>query len=97
MSDLIPPTAHLPLPWIMGYDLEPLRTLESKRAFLDEATRGGWKLVFEHDPAVAAGRPVREGKDTVLQDVIAAPRAAEHPNAGTPMALAALTLPTGSP
>ena len=76
MSDLIPLTAHLPLPWIMGYDLEPLRTLESKRAFVDEATRGGWKLVFEHDPAVAAGRLVREGKDTVLQDVIAAPRAA---------------------
>ncbi len=30
-ADLIPTTAHLPLPWIMGYDLEPLRTLESKR------------------------------------------------------------------
>ncbi len=76
MSDLIPTTAHLPLPWIMGYDLEPLKTLESKRAFLDEATREGWKLVFEHDPAVAVGRLAREGKDTVLRDVIAAPKAA---------------------
>jgi glyoxylase-like metal-dependent hydrolase (beta-lactamase superfamily II) len=75
MSDLIPLTAHLPLPWIMGYDVEPLRTLESKRAFVDEAVRGGWKLVFEHDPAVAMGRLVREGKDTVLRDVIAAPTA----------------------
>jgi glyoxylase-like metal-dependent hydrolase (beta-lactamase superfamily II) len=79
MSDLIPLTAHLPLPWIMGYDLEPLRTLESKRAFVDEAVRGGWKLVFEHDPAVAAGRLVREGKDTVLRDVIAAPQRASAP------------------
>jgi glyoxylase-like metal-dependent hydrolase (beta-lactamase superfamily II) len=76
MSDLIPLTAHLPLPWIMGYDVEPLRTLESKRAFVDEAVREGWRLVFEHDPAVAVGRLVREGKDTVLHDVIAAPKAA---------------------
>jgi glyoxylase-like metal-dependent hydrolase (beta-lactamase superfamily II) len=76
VSDLIPLTAHLPLPWIMGYDLEPLRTLESKRALVDEAVREGWKLVFEHDPAVALGGLVREGKDTVLRDVIAAPRAA---------------------
>ena len=50
MADLIPTTAHLPLPWIMGYDLEPLRTLESKRALLADAVRGGWRLVFEHDP-----------------------------------------------
>jgi glyoxylase-like metal-dependent hydrolase (beta-lactamase superfamily II) len=79
MSDLIPTTAHLPLPWIMGYDVEPLRTLESKRAFLDEAVREGWKLVFEHDPAVAAGRVELEGKDTALRDVIAAPRLAGAP------------------
>lgn len=79
MSDLIPTTAHLPLPWIMGYDVEPLRTLESKRAFLDEAVREGWKLVFEHDPAVAAGRLEREGNDTALRDVIAAPRLAGAP------------------
>ena len=50
LADLIPTTAHLPLPWIMGYDLEPLRTLESKRALLRDAAAGGWRLVFEHDP-----------------------------------------------
>ena len=44
--------------------------------FLDEAVREGWRVVFEHDPAVASGRLVREGKDIVLRDVIAAPRAA---------------------
>jgi glyoxylase-like metal-dependent hydrolase (beta-lactamase superfamily II) len=77
MSDLIPLTAHLPLPWIMGYDVEPLRTLESKRAFVDEAVRDGWKLVFEHDPAVAVGRLVREGKDVVLRETIAAPAVAQ--------------------
>jgi glyoxylase-like metal-dependent hydrolase (beta-lactamase superfamily II) len=77
MSDLIPTTAHLPLPWIMGYDVEPLRTLESKRAFLDQAIREGWKLVFEHDPAVAAGRLTREGKDIQLTEVLQAPEPAQ--------------------
>ena len=77
MSDLIPTTAHLPLPWIMGYDLEPLRTLESKRAFLEQATGEGWTLVFEHDPAVAAGRLTREGKDIVLTEALPAPDPAQ--------------------
>jgi hypothetical protein len=75
MSDLIPTTAHLPLPWIMGYDLEPLRTLESKRSFLADAVREGWRIVFEHDPATAIGTPVMEGKDLVLQDIVPAPTA----------------------
>ncbi len=69
VGDLFPTTAHLPLPWIMGYDLEPLRTLESKRTILEEAVAGGWRLIFEHDPRVAMGTPVREGKGVVLRDV----------------------------
>jgi len=76
VGDLFPTTAHLPLPWIMGYDLEPLRTLESKRAILDEAVAGGWRLIFEHDPRVAMATPVREGKGVVLRDVTTAPEPA---------------------
>lgn len=71
MADLIPTTAHLPLPWIMGYDLEPLRTLESKRALLRDAVAEGWQLIFEHDPETAVAIPVSEGKDIVLRDVAA--------------------------
>lgn len=56
LADVIPTASHLPLPWIMGYDLEPLVTLESKRALLDRARLGDWLLVFEHDPSVAWGR-----------------------------------------
>jgi glyoxylase-like metal-dependent hydrolase (beta-lactamase superfamily II) len=78
VADLFPTTAHLPLPWIMGYDLEPLKTLESKRALLAEATAGGWRLIFEHDPRVVMGVPVREGKGVVLQDVTVAPEPAAH-------------------
>jgi glyoxylase-like metal-dependent hydrolase (beta-lactamase superfamily II) len=73
IADLIPTAAHLPLPWIMGYDLEPLRTLESKRALLREAAEGGWRLVFEHDPGIASGVLVAEGKGFGLGDVLRAP------------------------
>jgi glyoxylase-like metal-dependent hydrolase (beta-lactamase superfamily II) len=48
--DLVPTVAHLPLAFIMGYDLYPMTTLETKRAILREATREGWLLLFEHDP-----------------------------------------------
>ena len=62
LADLVPTTAHVPLPWIMGYDLEPLVTLETKRALLSRAEADGWLLVFEHDPDTALGRVVREKK-----------------------------------
>ena len=68
VADLIPTAAHLRLPWIMGYDLEPLRTLESKRSFLREASDGGWRIVFEHDPVVAWGRAVRRGTSVALEE-----------------------------
>jgi glyoxylase-like metal-dependent hydrolase (beta-lactamase superfamily II) len=55
MADLIPTTAHVPLPWIMGYDLYPMETLAFKRRFLREAVARDYLLLFEHDPVVAAG------------------------------------------
>jgi len=62
VADLVPTSAHLPLPWIMGYDLEPLVTLESRRRLYQRAEGEGWLLVFEHDPAVVAGRLGKDGK-----------------------------------
>jgi len=56
LADLVPTSAHLPLPWIMGYDVEPLVTLESKRWVLKRAREEGWLLIFEHDPVVPWGR-----------------------------------------
>lgn len=55
LADLVPTAAHLPLPWIMGYDVEPLVTLESKRRWLGRAAAEGWILAFEHDPRTAWG------------------------------------------
>jgi hypothetical protein len=45
----------------MGYDVEPLVTLETKRSLLARAAREAWLLIFEHDPVVAWGR--LEGDD----------------------------------
>jgi glyoxylase-like metal-dependent hydrolase (beta-lactamase superfamily II) len=56
LADVCPTAAHLPLPWIMGYDLEPLVTLESKRGLWERARAERWRLVFEHDPVVPWGR-----------------------------------------
>jgi glyoxylase-like metal-dependent hydrolase (beta-lactamase superfamily II) len=56
LADVVPTAAHLPLPWIMGYDLEPLVTLESKRRLWVQARAENWLLVFDHDPLVPWGR-----------------------------------------
>jgi len=70
LADLVPTSAHVPLPWIMGYDLEPLVTLESKRRLYARAEAEGWLLWFEHDPVVVAGRLGRDGKGFGLVDPI---------------------------
>ena len=59
LGDLIPTVAHLPLPYIMGYDLDPVQTLDSKRWVLERAVEEQWLLVFEHDPQVQAGHVSR--------------------------------------
>jgi glyoxylase-like metal-dependent hydrolase (beta-lactamase superfamily II) len=51
-ADLIPSVAHIPLAWLMAYDVRPLLTLKEKKQFLQEAVSGKWILFFEHDPAV---------------------------------------------
>ena len=62
LADLAPTAAHVPLPWIMAYDVEPLVTLETKRRFWAEAAAERWTVVFEHDATHAFGRIVAEGK-----------------------------------
>lgn len=62
LGDLVPTHAHLPLPWIMGYDVEPLVTLESKRGLLARVEREGWTVIFEHDALVPWGHVQFDGK-----------------------------------
>ncbi len=52
MADLLPSAAHIPLPYVMGYDMFPLKTLTEKKAFLTEALENDYILFFEHDPRV---------------------------------------------
>ena len=52
VADLLPSIAHIPLPYVMGYDIRPLVTLEEKDRFLREAAENDYILFFEHDPNV---------------------------------------------
>ncbi len=56
LGDLIPTRSHVPLPWIMAYDLHPVDSLESKRRLLAMAEERRWRLVFQHDPKQSVGR-----------------------------------------
>jgi glyoxylase-like metal-dependent hydrolase (beta-lactamase superfamily II) len=62
LGDLVPTAAHVPAPWIMGYDLEPLVTLETKKRVLGRAAQERWQLIFEHDPEVARARLVPDAR-----------------------------------
>lgn len=50
MADLLPSQGHIPLPYVMAYDMFPLTTINEKRSFLNEAAGAGYILFFEHDP-----------------------------------------------
>ncbi|WP_293743093.1 MBL fold metallo-hydrolase [uncultured Pedobacter sp.] len=50
MADLLPSVGHLPLPYVMAYDMFPLKTLTEKQAFLEEAVENNYILFLEHDP-----------------------------------------------
>lgn len=54
LADLAPTTAHLPLPWIMGFDLYPLTTLEQKKKMLPQVEKNGWLALFAHDVSTRA-------------------------------------------
>ena len=49
MGDLLPSTAHIPMPYVMSYDTRPLLTLEDKKKFFSEAVEKDYILFFEHD------------------------------------------------
>lgn len=54
LADLAPTRAHVPTPWVMGYDLFPVTTMENKDLWLGRAHREGWLCIFEHE----ADRPL---------------------------------------
>ena len=52
MADLLPSAGHIPIPYVMAYDMFPLQTLKEKKAFLEEAVANNYILYFEHDPNI---------------------------------------------
>jgi len=76
MADLLPTTGHIPLPYIMGYDVRPLETLKEKEAFLNEAADKGYYLFMEHDPEIEictvkhTDKGVRLDKTLTLNDIL---------------------------
>jgi hypothetical protein len=75
MADLLPSTAHMPMPWVMAYDMFPLTSMNEKKAFLEEALAGDYVLFFEHDPKnecctlQATSKGIREKEIFKLEDL----------------------------
>jgi glyoxylase-like metal-dependent hydrolase (beta-lactamase superfamily II) len=71
MADLLPSAAHIPLPYVMGYDMFPLTTLNEKKMFLDEAVAGDYILFFEHDPKIECCTLQQTEKGVRMKDAFA--------------------------
>ncbi len=66
-GDLVPTSSHVPYPYIMGYDLYPMDTLETKKIILPRAFDEEWTIVFEHDPVLKSAKLEGSGKGFVVR------------------------------
>jgi glyoxylase-like metal-dependent hydrolase (beta-lactamase superfamily II) len=75
MADLLPSVGHIPIPYVMAYDMFPLTTLQEKKSFLEEASANNYVLFFEHDPEVeccelqVTEKGIRSGKILKLDEL----------------------------
>ena len=76
MADLLPSAAHIPIPYVMAYDMFPLETLEEKRSILEEAVADEYLLYLEHDPLLECctlqrgEKGIRIGRSGKLRDLL---------------------------
>lgn len=68
MADLMPASVHMPLAWVIGYDIRPLETMKEKKSFLDEAAKNDYILFFEHDLYTEACTVEQTEKGVKLKD-----------------------------
>ena len=61
-ADIFPMVAHIPIPWVMAYDVQPVVTMEEKQKLLQKMEREDWILFFEHDPHIQACSVHKDGK-----------------------------------
>ncbi len=76
VADLIPTAAHVRIPYVMGYDVAAIETMEEKRLLLERASGERAWICLEHDPEVALARPARDGEDFAWAETVAAREAA---------------------
>jgi len=69
-ADLIPTSSHIPLSWVMAYDVQPIVTIKEKNHFYHEAVDNNWVLFFEHDPDISACTVQHDGKHFIKKDII---------------------------
>ena len=69
-ADIIPTATHLAVPYVMGYDLQPLLTIAEKKKILRQAVDQNWVIVFEHDPNMAACTVQDSPKGIVFKEAI---------------------------
>lgn len=69
-SDLIPTASHIPVPWVMAYDNNPLTTMNEKNQLLPQAAKEGWILFYEHDPFREASTVLSSDKGFRMKDKI---------------------------
>lgn len=67
-ADLLPSSLHIPMPYVMSYDIRPLETLKEKAKLLEAAADNGWILFFEHDPLVEVGTVKRDERGRIVLD-----------------------------
>ncbi|HAB90364.1 MAG TPA: MBL fold metallo-hydrolase [Bacteroidetes bacterium] len=70
MADLLPSPTHIPLAWVMGYDIDPLQTIREKEAFLGEAAENNFILFYEHDPVIECSRVIQTEKGFRASDTM---------------------------
>jgi glyoxylase-like metal-dependent hydrolase (beta-lactamase superfamily II) len=70
MADLIPMAAHIPLPWVMAYDIHPVQTVKEKGEILPKIVEEEWIIFFEHDPEYQAASVHFDGKNYRLKDPV---------------------------
>ena len=69
-ADIFPMVAHIPIPWVMAYDVQPVVTMEEKQKLLQKMEREDWILFFEHDPHIQACTVHKDGKHYKLNKKI---------------------------
>lgn len=70
MADLLPTHVHLPLPWVMGYDMYPVKTLNEKEQILEQAIEEDWYLYMEHDAEEEVITAKKDGGKFAVQDCL---------------------------